>query len=467
MRRRRNKLTTRVYPILWTGIIVVSIYLLIRFATLSFSDHIGQAGLNFKNALFSNIYCMAMEEGSACISYAENKESQYALPVKLVADKFAIQKFTDDETVLATEAVGYSQLRDNITGLADKNHAVETIQSENVKNELGYYEIDDKYLSSEYLLTNGAVYDSHMAESSLVKQSGNTQGSSDQLPVDYTQGEINSEENEGTGEDKSSVETANLEGIKYTMDQLKDINFLVRNFYIVDKSTKVTEKLFNAEKLLSKDMRIKQKNDAPQILIYHTHSQEGYVDSRSGRKADTVVGVGSYLTDILKEDYNYNVIHDTTSYDVVNGRENRDVAYSRAEDGLTKILKKYPTIEVVIDLHRDAGSGVARTAVIDGKKTAKIMLFNGLSRDQNGPITYLKNPNLQANLAFSLQMQMKSLDLYPGLFIKNYLKSYRFNMHVRPKTLLVELGTDSNTLQSAMNAMPPFAKVLDAILQGK
>jgi stage II sporulation protein P len=249
------------------------------------------------------------------------------------------------------------------------------------------------------------------------------------------------------------------------MDQLKDINFLVRNFYIVDKSTKVTDKLFDAEILLSKDMTIKQKNDAPQILIYHTHSQEAYIDSRPGKEADTVVGVGSYLTKILKEQYGYNVIHDKTPYDIVDGKEDRNVAYTMAEKGLEKILSENPSIEVVIDIHRDDGS--ARVVEINGEKSAQVMLFNGLSRNQSGPITYLDNPNLQDNLAFSLQLQMKSLNLHPGLFIRNYLRNYRYNMHFRQKSLLMELGTDRNTLESAKNAMKPFAQILDAVLEGK
>ena len=158
------------------------------------------------------------------------------------------------------------------------------------------------------------------------------------------------------------------------------------------------------------------------------------------------------------------MIHDTSIYDVVNGKKVRD-AYIGALDGLNQILEKYPTIEVVIDLHRDSPD--ARNVVIDGKETAQIMLFNGLSRDQNGPITSLDNPNLQDNLAFSLQLQMKSLDLYPGLFIKKYLKAYRYNMHVRPKCILMELGTNDNTVESARNAIPPFAEVLHAVLQGE
>jgi stage II sporulation protein P len=118
----------------------------------------------------------------------------------------------------------------------------------------------------------------------------------------------------------------------------------------------------------------------------------------------------------------------------------------------------------MIDLHRN--SGVEKLAMVEGEETAQVELFNGLCRDQNGPIK-LDNPYLQDNLAFSLQLQMESLDLYPGLFRKNYLKSWRYNMHFRPKSMLMELGTWKNTVQSARNALEPFAQILDAVLKGE
>jgi stage II sporulation protein P len=254
--------------------------------------------------------------------------------------------------------------------------------------------------------------------------------------------------------------------IDYTMEQLKDVSFLVRNFYIVDSATKVTDELFDAEELLGKDMRISQKSDQPQILIYHTHSQETYIDSRAKEKADTVVGVGSHLAQILEDTYGYNVIHDTTCYDIIDGKLERSKAYNKAKDGVQKILEENPTIEVIIDLHRD-GADKKRTTMINGKETAQIMLFNGLSRDQDGPIAYLENPYVQDNLALSLQMQLKAIELYPGLFYKNYLNCYRYNMHLKPKCILMELGTNKNTLESAKNAMEPFARVLNAVLQGE
>jgi stage II sporulation protein P len=213
------------------------------------------------------------------------------------------------------------------------------------------------------------------------------------------------------------------------------------------------------------DMKMKQKNDAPQILIYHTHSQEAYSDSRQGEADDTVVGMGNYLTQILKDRYHYNVIHDTSTYDIIDGQLDRNKAYNKAEAGITKILEENPSIEVVIDLHRDGVD--KRSTILDGEETAQIMLFNGLSRNENGPLTNLDNPNLQNNLAFSLQLQLKAVDMYPGLFYKNYLQSLRYNMHVRPKCLLMELGTYKNSLQSAKNAMEPFAEILNAVLKGQ
>jgi stage II sporulation protein P len=164
---------------------------------------------------------------------------------------------------------------------------------------------------------------------------------------------------------------------------------------------------------------------------------------------------------VLREDYGYNVINDTTYYDVVKGY---NMSYSSAEAGITKDLEENPSIEVLIDLHRN--SGAEKLVMINGIETAQIMLFNGLCRNQSGPMLDWENPYLQDNLAFSLQLQIKSFGLYPGLFKKNYLKSYRYNMHFRPKSLLIEWGSVKNTVESARNAVAPFAQVLDAVLKG-
>ena len=96
------------------------------------------------------------------------------------------------------------------------------------------------------------------------------------------------------------------------------------------------------------------------------------------------------------------------------------------------------------------------------------MFFNGLSRSRtNGDIDYLKNPYIQDNLAFSLQMQLAAKKYYPGFTRHIYLKAYRYNMHLLPKTLLVEAGAQTNTVEEAMNAMAPFAVILDKVLKGE
>jgi len=104
---------------------------------------------------------------------------------------------------------------------------------------------------------------------------------------------------------------------------------------------------------------------------------------------------------------------------------------------------------------------------LDGRPTARFMFFNGLSRTKKtGNIAYLYNENLQDNLAFSFQMQLKAAEYYPGLTRKIYLKGYRYNMHLRDKYLLVELGAQNNTVEEAMNACDPLAHILDMVLSG-
>ena len=95
------------------------------------------------------------------------------------------------------------------------------------------------------------------------------------------------------------------------------------------------------------------------------------------------------------------------------------------------------------------------------------MFFNGLSRNRNGNIGYLYNPNLQYNLAFSLQLKLKCMENYNDFAKPVYLKGYRYNLHLRKRALLIELGNENNTLEEAKNAMPYLASVIDKVLSGK
>lgn len=458
MRKIRFRLRFKIFPVLWSIIIMVSVYLLIRFAIISFSEDMGQAG--FGKALVSKLCAHVIESGSSSVSYAaRGEDTDYTFPLSFAVRELAIEQFAKADTVPDDIIKEYAnQFISNDLTVMNTDDSVENTTDTSIEG-LGVYEIETNTFGMEYILTNGAIIRSNTSGVLL----GDKNLITNQLQIGYLKGDII--QVEVSDEKEAVVETAvTIDKVEYTMEQLKDINFLVRNFYVVDASTEITESLFNAEKLLSKDMTLKQGNEAPQILIYHTHSSEAYIDSRPGKVEDTVVGVGEYLATILKDDFGYNVIHNTSVYDIVDGKKTHD-AYNVAEDGLNKILDENPSIEVVIDLHRDSPD--ARNVTIDGKETAQIMLFNGLSRDQKGPITYLDNPNLQDNLAFSLQLQLKSLDMYPGLFIRNYLKAYRYNMHVRAKSILMELGTNDNTIDSARNAMYPFAEVLDSVLKGE
>lgn len=249
-----------------------------------------------------------------------------------------------------------------------------------------------------------------------------------------------------------------------SIEDYQEFEALVGKFYTVDASTYTRAEELNAGKLAVADMTIEKGGEGPQILIYHTHAHEEYADFGTGNTSATVVGAGERLAEILREEYGYQVLHHTGQYD-----GERDYAYSYALPALEQILKENPTIQVVIDLHRDSVAADKRLVTqIGGQPTARFMFFNGLSRVREiGEISYLPNENLQGNLAFSFQMQKVCEEYYPGLTRKIYLKGYRYNMHLRPRTLLVELGAQNNTAAEAMNACGPLARALDIVLSGE
>lgn len=248
-----------------------------------------------------------------------------------------------------------------------------------------------------------------------------------------------------------------------SIEKLKDFEYLVSNFYTVDGTTSVSAKDLDAEKLLAKNMKLDKKEKGPKILIYHTHSQEDFKDSKKGDQGTTIMGMGAYLSELLNDTYGIETIHHEGVYDLIDGEMDRSKAYQLAEKQVTKILKDNPGIEVVIDLHRDGvGNSTHLVTDIDGKQTAQIMFFNGMSRTKaNGDIAYLYNPYIEDNLAFSLQMQLAAAKLYPGFTRHIYLKSYRYNLHLKPKSLLIEAGAQTNTVEEMRNAMEALAKVLN------
>ena len=275
---------------------------------------------------------------------------------------------------------------------------------------------------------------------------------------------------EKTGEEEKQVADAKSTGAKskngkaveISREKLNDFDYLVQNFYQIDRTTTIDGSELNAQEMLAKDMKLKGGSENVQILIYHTHSQEGYADSVPGDPGSSVMALGERLTQLLEDKYGFHVMHHMCEDDV----KDRDNAYSYSGPALEQILAENPSIEVVIDLHRDGVPETTRlVSEVNGKQTAQIMFFNGLSRTTaNGNIAYLANPNLADNLAFSFQMKLAAEEYYPGFARATYLKGYRYNLHYRPKSLLVEVGAQTNTLEEAMNAMEPLADILHKVL---
>ena len=252
---------------------------------------------------------------------------------------------------------------------------------------------------------------------------------------------------------------------KYSEQQLVDPAFIKTTFYSEDATTQIRTDQLQYNTLMGFDAALKQDNSNVQILVYHTHSQEAYIDSIPGDPSTTIVGVGEHLCDILRTQYGFNVLHHTGEYDV----ESRDNAYSNAMVGLEKVLAENPTIEVMIDLHRDQTNPDTKlVTTIQDRQTARFMFFNGLCYTRAlGALKNLPNPYVQDNLSFAFQMQLAAEEYYPGLTRRIYLKGYRYNLHYRPKSVLIELGSQTNTVEEAMNACDPMAHIIAMILNGE
>ena len=272
----------------------------------------------------------------------------------------------------------------------------------------------------------------------------------------------------GEPDESEAAATEVTPTVDMSIEKLRDFDYLLSNFYTVDSSTMIGPDQLNADDLLGRSMKIDNTEEGPKILIFHTHSQEEFADSTPGDTATSIVGVGEYLTQLLNEK-GIETIHDTGVYDIINGKLDRSNAYENAEASVRPIIEANPSIQVAIDLHRDGvAEGTHLVTEVNGKPTAKIMYFNGLSRSRtNGDIEYLYNPYIQDNLAFSLQMQLASESMYPGFVRHIYLRAYRYNLHLLPKSLLIEAGAQTNTVEEMMNAMEVLSDILYSVILGE
>lgn len=215
--------------------------------------------------------------------------------------------------------------------------------------------------------------------------------------------------------------------------------------------------------LLSSPLTLKKGE--PQVLIVHTHTSEAYAQSadfsytpsdpyRTEDPTRNICLVGAALAESLSEN-GITAICDTTSHDY----PSYSGCYNRSLATIEKNLAAHPSISVVIDLHRDAitgsdGNYLKTAATIDGESTAQVLVIVGT--DAGG----LSHPDWQKNLSLGLRVQKDLCTLYPGLARPLHLRTERFNGHVSPGALLVEIGSNANTMEEALRAARLFGRSL-------
>ncbi|AFK87071.1 MULTISPECIES: stage II sporulation protein P [Thermoanaerobacterium] len=226
----------------------------------------------------------------------------------------------------------------------------------------------------------------------------------------------------------------------------------------------------------------------PLILLYHTHTMESYVATlknkyvaaygydRTNNLNYNMVRVGDSLTEYLTKDYGISVLHDRTIHDY-----NYDQSYYNSSLSVKKYLEEYPSIKVTIDLHRDGYGSVMQPGVdtipvlsslpnqdyrkkytmeINGQTVAKIMFIIGSRRTAD------MNEDWKKNYEFAKQISDKLNELYPGISLGIEIHQYaEYNQHFSEKGILIELGSNYNTLEEALNSTPYLAKAIYLVLK--
>ncbi len=241
----------------------------------------------------------------------------------------------------------------------------------------------------------------------------------------------------------------------------------VDNFYVRDTTESGTD--LNAELLKEPEVRIKGDGSV-EVLIYHTHTSEAYsknytgfyytdMETRTGNQDMSVVAVGEELKKAL-EAQGIGVVHDTTVNDeLYNG------SYSRSWEVIRNNLVKYPGIQVTVDLHRDSmttqeGVKYKPTVEIAGRKAAQIMLLAGCDADGG----WGDFPNWKDNLHLILRVQQKAQELYPGLARPLSFSNSKYNMNATSGSMLIEVGTEVNTVSEAKYSGKLLGEILGQVL---
>ncbi len=209
----------------------------------------------------------------------------------------------------------------------------------------------------------------------------------------------------------------------------------------------------------------------PQVLIVHTHATESYMDYDLGyyyesfypRDTDdnyNVVRVGKAICDSLQQN-GIASVHCVTHHD----DPQYYGAYDNSAESINEYLSKYPSIKVVLDIHRDSittddNEKIKPTFTYNNKKAAQIMIMCG--NDNNG---YYDFPDWEQNLSLALKLHKNAETLYPGMTRPLYFGNFMYNMNLAPGSLLIEVGTDANTLEEAVNSGEMLGNVIAETLK--
>ncbi len=234
------------------------------------------------------------------------------------------------------------------------------------------------------------------------------------------------------------------------------------------KNTTETKSL-NIEKVLSEPLELSVDKAKPAVLIFHSHTSEGYemierdwyacdYSARSNDENINIVRVGKEIADYLTA-AGYTVIHDKTIHD-----KSYNDSYPNSRKTVAAHLKEHPEIQVVLDIHRDSvtqtnGDKLKFTNDIGGKKAAQIMIITGA---EEGKVEDF--PKWEQNLRFALALQQKSVQMFPGLMRPVLFSQRKYNMDMTPFSLLIEMGSEANTLEEACYSGRMLAASLAALM---
>lgn len=212
-----------------------------------------------------------------------------------------------------------------------------------------------------------------------------------------------------------------------------------------------------------------KKTDSPQVLIYHTHTSESYMDedvdyyyesyySRTQNTDYNVTSVGEILAETLTEK-GITTLHDSTVHD-----STYSGSYDRSMQTIQSIMEHNEDIKVVIDIHRDAiGSDTYKVKPVfeyDGRQGAQIMLMSGC--DIDGEMGF---DTWEENLNFALKIQNQAEKMYPGMTRPLTFGYFAYNEYLCNGSLLIEVGTDANTIEEAEYTAELLGNVLYEVLK--